>query len=427
MKTFFKKLIVNILTWQSKRVLKKYKPKIIAITGSVGKTSTKDAIYTVLSNFYTVRKSAKSFNSEIGLPLTILGCPNGWTNPIAWLENIIKGFWLLIYKHKYPNYLVLEIGAGKPGDIKSVASWLAPDIVVLTRFPDTPVHVEFFGSTEKIIEEKTYLAQALKQDGTLIVNHDDKEVYNVHHKIKRRFVSYGFAEDATYQASYASMNEEGTSSGMNFKMKYDGSTFPVSMDHIVGMHHVYAGLVAIAVASECGCDILKAIKSLAEYRTPPGRLSIIDGMNKSIIIDDTYNSSPVAVEAALEVLKSLKGKRRIALLGDMLELGKMTEEAHKKVGLQASGIADIIVLVGPRAKFIEDGVLENGFNKKNLFTFDTSDTAGKFLNGVVDEGDVVLAKGSQSIRMERAVKMIMDNPKDARKLLCRQEKEWQTR
>lgn len=427
MKSFLKKIIVKILTWQSKRILKKYKPKIIAITGSVGKTSTKDAIYTVLSNFFTVRKSAKSFNSEIGLPLTILGCPNGWSNPVAWIENILKGFWLLVYKHKYPKYLVLEVGAGKPGDIKDVASWLAPDLVILTRFPDTPVHVEFFGSTEKIIEEKTYLAQALKQDGTLIVNHDDKEVYNVHYKIKRRFVSYGFHEEATYQASYAQINESGSSSGMTFKMKYDGSTFPVSMNNIVGMHHVYAGLVAIAVANECGCDILKAIKSLADYRTPPGRLSVIDGMNKSIIIDDTYNSSPVAVEAALEVLEKMKAKRRIALLGDMLELGKMTEEAHKQVGLQASKIADILVLVGPRSKFIEDGALDNGFDKNNLYTFESSETAGKFLNGLIEEGDVVLAKGSQSIRMERAVKMIMENPKDSYKLLCRQEKEWQNR
>lgn len=430
MKNFSKKIIIKVLCWQARLILKKYRPKVIAITGSVGKTSTKDAIYTVLSRFYSVRKSAKSFNGDIGLPLTILGVPNGWNNPIVWIENIFKGFWLLIYKHKYPKYLVLEVGAGKPNDIKNIAPWIAPDVVVLTRFPDVPVHVEFFGSTERLIEEKVYLAQALKKDGVLIVNHDDKAVYNVHHKIKRRFVSYGFDEQATYKASYPQMNAANLSEtflGMHFKMQYNGSTFPVSMNHIVGMHHIYAGLAALSVAIESGCDILESIKALAEYKTPCGRLAVIAGMNESTIIDDTYNASPVAMESALDVLESVHGKRRIALLGDMLELGKMTEEAHRNIGLKASSIADIIVLVGPRSKFIADGALENGFAQKNLYSFDTSVTAGKFLDGIIEKGDVILAKGSQGIRMERAVKMIMDNPSDASKLLCRQEKEWEKR
>lgn len=428
MKNIFKKIIVSILSWEARLVLKKYHPKVIAITGSVGKTSTKDAVYTVLSKFYSVRKSAKSFNSEIGLPLTIIGVPNGWNNPIVWIENIFKGLWMIIYKHKYPKYLVLEVGAGKPGDIKSVAPWLNPDVVVLTRFPDVPVHVEFFGSTEKLIEEKMNLAYALKKDGVLIVNHDDKNVYNVHHKVKRRFVSYGFDEGATYRAMYADINGvEGQKMGMHFKMEYNGSVFPVSMNNIVGMHHIYAGLIAISVAVECGCDILESIKAVADYKTPPGRLAVISGMNDSIIIDDTYNASPVAMEAALDVLKLVKGKRKIALLGDMLELGKMTEEAHRKIGIIANDVADILVLVGPRSKFIADGAIDNGFNIKNLYSFDSSITAGKFLDGIIEKGDVILAKGSQGIRMERAVKMIMANPDQANKLLCRQEREWEKR
>ncbi|MFA7315355.1 MAG: Mur ligase family protein [Candidatus Paceibacterota bacterium] len=142
-KIIAKTLVVQIITWQAKMILRRYKPKIIAITGSVGKTSTKDAIFTVLSKFKSVRKSEKSFNSEIGLPLTILGLPNGWNNMYLWLENIARGFWLLMKRHEYPEWLVLEVGAGKPGDITSVAKWLAPDIVVVTRFPDKPVHVEF--------------------------------------------------------------------------------------------------------------------------------------------------------------------------------------------------------------------------------------------------------------------------------------------
>ena len=131
MKNIFKNLVVSIITWQSRLVLKRYHPKIIAITGSVGKTSTKDAIFTVISEFKTVRKSEKSYNSEIGLPLTILGLPNGW--------NILHGFAIIVWKRKYPEYLILEVGVGKPGDIvKNVVPWLRTDMVIITSFPDKP-------------------------------------------------------------------------------------------------------------------------------------------------------------------------------------------------------------------------------------------------------------------------------------------------
>src|SRR3989338_1548915 len=118
MKSFLKKLITYTLRVESQLVLRKYKPKVIAITGSVGKTSTKDAVYAVIAKISYVRKSDKSYNSEIGLPLTILGVPNGWNNPLTWLENIFKGLWLILYPHSYPSWLVLEVGVGKEGDMK---------------------------------------------------------------------------------------------------------------------------------------------------------------------------------------------------------------------------------------------------------------------------------------------------------------------
>jgi UDP-N-acetylmuramoyl-tripeptide--D-alanyl-D-alanine ligase len=428
MKSTFKKIIVQILTWESKLILARYHPKIIAITGSVGKTSTKDAIYAVLSEFYTVRKSEKSFNSEIGLPLTILGVKNGWSNPIVWAENIIRGLFIIVWKHKYPEWLVLEIGAGKPGDIKSVAPWVRPDIVVLTRFPDVPVHVEFFGTTESIIEEKLALAHALRRDGVLIVNHDDPRVFNSHQDVNRRTVSYGLNEHATYKALYPAISMGGANtenpSGLTFKLQHSGNTFPVYMPHIIGESHMYSGLAALAVAGETGCDMLTSIEALKSYKTPRGRLNMIDGMNGSILIDDTYNASPVAVEAALDTTPA---KRKIAVLGDMLELGKRTEVAHNEIGAHASKVADILVLVGPRTKFIKDGAREKKFKEKNIYMFDTSVTAGKFLAGIVEGGDVVLLKGSQGVRLERAVEAIMAHPEEAGALLCRQEKEWKNR
>ncbi|MFA7192331.1 MAG: UDP-N-acetylmuramoyl-tripeptide--D-alanyl-D-alanine ligase [Candidatus Paceibacterota bacterium] len=426
-----KNIIVKILFWQSKRILKKYKPKIVAITGSVGKTSTKDAIFTVISAFKSVRKSEKSFNSEIGLPLTIIGVPNAWSSILGWMENLAKGFALIIFKYDYPEWLVLEVGAGKPGDITSVAPWLSPDIVVITHFPDRPVHVEFFDGVDKIIEEKSALAHAVKKDGLLILNHDDEKVYALHKKVKSRVVSFGTNDLATYNASNIGVSIEGAHrgipKGIAFKLRYNGNVFPVNMPHIIGEHYISSALAAIAVAEEVGCDILKSISELANYDTPPGRMSLISGVNDSYIVDDTYNSSPLAVSAALKFMHDVKGGRKIVVLGDMLELGKIAEESHREIGVMASRVADMIITVGPRSKFIAEGALEAGFPQKEIYSFDSSVTCGKFLSGVVEKGDVILLKGSQGVRLEKAVKMIMSNPADAPKLLCRQEKQWENR
>lgn len=433
MQTYFKKIIVTIVTWEARMVLARYHPKIIAITGSVGKTSTKDAIFAVLSTFKIVRKSDKSFNSEIGLPLTILGRPNGWSNPLIWLETIVRGLWLIVWKHTYPEWLVLEVGAGKPGDIKSVAKWLAPDIVVVTRFPDQPVHVEFFGTTEKVIEEKSALVLALKPTGTLILNHDDDKVYALHYKSSCKTVSYGTHEHATYRAVHPTYllgplaGGIRVPEGINFKLEYSGNSFPVNIPNVVGMHYVGSALAAIAVAHEIGCELLPSLTAVSRYVSPPGRLSLIEGINHSVIIDDTYNASPVAMDAALDALEALKGKRKIAVLGDMLELGKFTEEAHRAIGEKVVSIADMLILVGPRAKFIAEAALDKGFPLKELYRFDSSKTAAKFLAGVVEKGDIVLLKGSQGVRLERAVEAIMAHPELKKKLLCRQEKEWQER
>src|SRR3989338_2393009 len=150
MRTIFRKTLIHILRIESELVLSKYKPKIIVITGSVGKTSTKDAIYAVLSKVSYVRKSEKSYNSELGLPLTVLGCPNGWNDPFVWIQNIFKGLWLFLIPHKYPKWLILEVGVGKPDDMKNTAAWLKTDIVVMTQIGETPAHIEFFESRKHL-------------------------------------------------------------------------------------------------------------------------------------------------------------------------------------------------------------------------------------------------------------------------------------
>jgi len=433
MKKILKKIVIVILKWEAKLVLKRYRPKIIAITGSVGKTSSKDAIFAILSKFKTVRKSNKSYNSEIGLPLTILGLPNGWNSLFIWAENVFRGLLLFLKKQSYPEYLILEVGVGKPGDItKNIAPWLHPDIVVITRFPEKPVHVEFFKSVNEIIEEKSALAYAVRPDGVLVLNHDDDKVYSLHNKSTSRTVSFGERENATYRVvhprhllkKYKGME---VVSSLNFKLEYKGNTFPVILPEVIGLHYVTISLAAIAVACEVGCDLLGSIEAIKDYRTPPGRLSLIDGINGSVIIDDTYNSSPIAAEAAVEVLAEMKCNRKIAVLGDMLELGKFTEEEHKILGEKVASVANLLVLVGPRSKFIAEGAINKGFQQENIYHFNSSLETGNFLKNNVQEGDIVLMKGSQGIRLEKAVEAIMEHPELKEKLLCRQEKQWKKR
>ncbi len=422
-----KRIIIKILIWESKLVLKKYNPKIIAVTGSVGKTSTKDAIFTILSRFKKVRKSEKSFNSEIGLPLTILGLSNAWSNPLGWLENIIYGFLLLLWKHEYPEYLILEVGASKPGDIKkNIAPWLHPDILVITRFPDIPPHIEFFNNLESLIEEKSSLIKSLKKDGFLVLNHDDSRIYSLHNKSNSKTVSFGLNENSTYKFSNIIQPDDisNLSKGISFKFFYDGNTFPVMLPNVIGTQYVYTSTAAIACADIIGCDILSSIDYIKEYKNPPSRLSVLEGINNSKIIDDTYNSSPVAVSTALDIFEKIKAKRKIIVLGDMLELGKYTEEEHFKIGERLRGVADILITVGARAHFIVEGAIDNKFNKKNIYSFNSSETVSKFLEGIIEEGDLILLKASQAIRLEKTVLCIMQEKNNSFEIICRQEKEW---
>lgn len=428
-KTLLRESITNILETEARLVLKKYKPKIVAVTGSVGKTSTKDAIFAVIEKKLVAAKSKKSFNSEIGLPLTILGCENAWSNPLLWIRNILKGFTLIALRKHYPKWLVLEMGAGKPGDITRAVRVATPDVVVITRFGDVPVHVEFFKSPDQVFAEKAELVKALKPSGMLILNTDDERVLALRDKTKAKSITYGLSKDAMFRATHVQIAYEGGRPvGTTFKFEYDGSVFPVIMRGVLGSQPVYSALAALATGVYLKQNILEMINALALYESPVGRMRVIPGLKGSTIIDDTYNSSPVAAHAAVEVLEKIKTKgKKIAVLGDMLELGKFTHEEHKKLGAEVGKFADLLLAVGPRARYIIEGALENDMSEKNMIEFDDARAAGKYLEGIIGEGDVILVKGSQGVRMERTVEEVMANPEKSAELLVRQEGEWQAK
>lgn len=417
MKSFFKKIITNILIYQSKLILKKYKPFIISITGSVGKTSTKDAIFTVLADTTFVRKSEKSFNSEIGVPLTILGCQNGWNDPIAWLENIFVGFELILFKSEYPKCLVLEVGADHPGDIESVSKWLKSDIVVITKIGEVPVHVEAFPTVADLVREKSFLIKTLKSDGVLVLSTDDKMVSDMSKGVTQKIVSFGMKQIATVNASDSAItyDENSVPSGMSFKINTQGNSIPIKIKGILGVQQIYPVIAGIAVGIVKNIPLIKIIDSLDKHVSPKGRMNILKGINDSIIIDDSYNSSPDALTEGLNTLASLQvSGKRIAVLGDMMELGSFSIEEHKKAGIKAVQSCDVLVTVGQRSKVMSDTAIK----------FNNSIEASEYLKGIVASGDVVFVKGSQSMRMERICKTLLKEGENAEELLVRQEPEW---
>ena len=429
MKNFIKKVIVVLLTLISKGILWRYKPKIIAVTGNLGKTSTKDAIYTVLKNEGSIRRSEKSFNGDFGIPLTIIGAKSGWGSVFAWVEVIFIGLGKIIIKDKtYPKTLVLEVGADKPKDISSVAKWLKPDVVVITHLPEVPVHIEFFPTLDSLIEEKISLARHTKKDGTLILNGDDQKIMKAKEKLPFRLFTFGENENADLRASNIQILEptEHSEGGLAFKIDFDGKSFPVNLPKVYSKGYVTVAIAALSVAYALGVNMVTAISELKDYETPPGRARLIAGEKGTIIIDDTYNSSPAACESGLHMLKDLPfGKRKIAVIGDMLELGKHTSDAHREIGKVAKKSAVLLVTVGTRAKDVALGAMDAGMSEKKIIEVDDAIAAADALKAILKVGDVMYIKGSQGMRMERTVKLLMAEPEQAGELLVRQEKEWQ--
>lgn len=410
-------------------MLKRHKPKIVAVTGSVGKTSTKDAIATVLGKNFRVRKSQKSYNSEIGVPLVVLNCETGWLNPLKWTANILRGAWLIFSGKDYPEWLVLEFGVERPKDMENLVSWINPHISVVTTLAEIPVHVEYFSGPEALIREKAKILKNLETNDFAILGGDDIAVAELGEKTKAHVITFGFDPDADFVASnyrILSMGgDEPHPEGIIFKVDADGVSLPVRISNAFGRHHVYPALAALAVGKIAGYNLVEMSESLSKYEAPPGRLKLLGGVKGSFILDDTYNSSPVALRAALDTLRDLTAKRKIVVLGDMLELGKYTIEAHKSMAeyIIDAGV-DTVFAVGPRARFIAEGLREKNFSKENIFEFSTSDEAKKRVEETIGGGDMVLVKGSQSMRMERIVEEIMAEPERAGELLVRQEKEW---
>lgn len=384
----FSKLLQRYLKFWAVRYLKRAKPIIVAITGSVGKTSTKNAIFEVLRIKFgkDIRKSEGNLNNESGVPLAILGysqAPSYGSNFLSWFPIVLSMPFKSLLSQKI-KILVLEMAADKPGDIKYLTSFVKPNMAVLVNIG--PAHLEAFGDIEKIVQEKTELLRALPADGFAVLNFDDEKIratpYNGQVK------TYAIEEKAEVVARNITTEIIDYKPLTKFQVIENSHKF-AAQTHTLGRRaNVYSALAATAAGLIFKLNSQEIIQGLNNIKPEKHRLNILRGKNNSIIIDDSYNANPVSMKAALEVLKDLPRQRKIVVLGEMREIGKIAREAHKLIGQYAREVADEVISVG-----------EGGERYQAEKHFTSKQEVVGYLLGEIREGDILLIKASRALEL----------------------------
>lgn len=423
MKKRLQNLLNYILQVLARSMIWRYRPGIIGVTGSVGKTSTKQAIVAVFGSDRRVRASHGNFNTNLGHPLTILGDWKDVELNLFSLENKIgknrvrKSWFLfkvvflslfhLIFKKPYPELLILEYGVDRPGDMRELLQIVRPNIAIITAIGEVPAHVEYFSGPEAVAREKARLIEFLPAAGFAILNSDDMTVMNVKERTRAKIINFGFGSLATVRiTNFEHRTSPDGIIGINFKIEYGGSFVPMRLNNCIGRSHAYAIAAAVCVGLIFGLNLVRIAENLKNYRALKGRSLILKGIKDTLIIDDSYNASPMSMHAGLDTLKSLKAKRRIAVLGDMLEIGEYAPEAHEEIGRLAAKSADLLITVGPRAKFIAEGAKKAKMQSRYIKSFDTADDARIAVQDAMRKGDLVLVKASRSMELDKIVEEI---------------------
>ncbi len=356
---------------------KKFNPRVIGITGSVGKSTTKELVWAVLSSRFETLKNEGNLNNEIGLPLTLL-------NLKATHERV-----------------VLEMGMYTTGEIALLCEIAQPQVGVVTNVG--PTHLERLGTLERIVQAKTELVQALPpadEGGVALLNYDDPLVLPMARQTRARVLTYGLSPQADLWAS--EVMSAGLE-GVRFIFNHQSQTIHARVP-LLGRHSVHTALRAALVGLVEGLDWAEIISGLQTLPSSAQlRLVAVTGPNGSTILDDTYNASPASTIAALNLLDDLNGARKIAVLGDMLELGSFEEEGHRKVGCRAAAVVDLLLVIGARAKWIAAEARACGLDPAMILEMDTNQAAVAYLEETLQAGDVVLLKGSNSQRLAEIV------------------------
>lgn len=348
---------------------RKLELRVIGITGSVGKSTTKEMVAEVLGMRYRTLKNLGNLNNEIGLPLTILKLGSGYERA------------------------VLEMGFYVPGEIQFLCDIAKPQIGVVTNVGT--VHAERAGSQEAIAKGKSELIQALPSDGIAILNFDDPWVRKMEEKSKARVFFYGLSPEADLWADQI----EGLGlDGIRFRLHYKGETLHTHIP-MIGRHSVHTALRAASVGLNDGMSWQEIFEGLSHGHTQLRLVAVRSGSG-ALILDDTYNASPESMLAALNLLDEMDG-RKIAVLGDMLELGPYERQGHEMVGMRAAQVAKTLLTLGNRAHLIAEAARRAGMKQNHIFEFDNADMIVDWLNKNLTSDDAVLIKGSHGLRMDR--------------------------
>lgn len=375
-------------------VVREWAPRVVAITGSVGKTTTKEAVAHLLEGDHRVFRNPANYSGRFGLPIAI-----GGLEPAH-------------------DVAVLEMAADQFGEIRLLASIAPPEVAVVTRV--APAHLEAFVDVEGVAREKGDLVEALPSDGLALLNACDQRVAAMARRSAAPVVTFG----ADCDADYAARDVEVSRAGTRFSLAARGQVREARIPWL-GAHFVSASLAAVAVADRLGVPIETAIERLASLPPVPGRLNPLPGRHGSLILDDSYNASPEAVEAGLDVLGDIDAERRVAVLGVMAELGDAAEESHRRVGRHAAERVDHLVTSGREAEWIAEGARSAGMPHQRISVTYTVDDAVAAVEPLLGDGTVVLAKGSAVARLERVVERLMAHPQRAAEQLVRQDAAWQ--
>lgn len=412
-----KTLITRLLEKRARRLLAKFKPKIVAVTGSVGKTSTKIAIATVLSEKYKVLAHYSSYNTPIALPLAMfnLQIPAKIKNPFAWL-----GVWLAMgrqLRRGYPyQVIVLEFGADKPGDIEYFKKYIHPDIAVVTAV--AAEHMETFGTIDAVAKEELSVSQF---SGLTLINRDD--ISSEYAKLipdGTNISTYGTSGVAEYHFITSNVTP-----GEGFEGVFVSPEFKeIKMSlHLVGEHSVRVAVAAGAVGVKMGLTAEQVSVGMQKIRPVHGRMNLLRGLRGSTIIDDTYNASPSAMIAALQTSYVFPARQRIAILGSMNELGDYSKQAHEQVGQACDpSLLDWVITIGEDAKkYLAPAAESRGCRVRS---FMSPYEAGGEAHKLMEPGAVILAKGSQNgVFAEEAVKVLLHST-DEESQLVRQSPFW---
>lgn len=401
-------LTAKISVFLAKILIWRYNLKIITVAGSVGKTSAKYILGSMLNSKVPTIWQKGSYNQPFSIPFALfgLGYPENAKNVVTWAQSYFKMLSLIIAGYHY-KIAVLEVGTDRPGDIIQTTSWLKSDIAVLTAVQEE--HMQNFKNIEDVAKEEF---QIFKNANLKFISSDS---------VLEQFIQKFAPEDARL---YGFNKNQAEFKNLNLTLKLKDFE-PIKFKALQPAQYLNQPfIVAVMVMQKLGFNQKDVETALKKVKLPPGRMRIFPGINNSVIVDDTYNASPEAYARALNLIYSMNAGRRIIVMGNMNEFGRHSPAAHTQLAkLIKPSKEDIIVTIGPDANTHLFADLER-LGTKNLFKFNSPWEAGRFLKSTIKDTDLVFLKGSQNgVFLEEATKMVLLNPKDSKKL-CRQSNHW---